>query len=518
MKQTLQRFIVFNCLLLLLLYFGCSQSIRIESESNSKNHQNHRDDKNINVQDDVDDVHPITDIHDNDDDNIVAVNHDEDENTSSSNNKAEADFVSSMPELLMDNDVQAMVYFSPYDDTRNLVIKELEQAQKSVSLVFYNLRDDTILQTLKKLHEKKVLIKVYLDEYQAELSYNTFDDELRHADIEVNTILVGNAENSSMHNKFAIIDEKTVLTGTMNWSTTSFDENYEHFFKITNQVIVKQFLQVFENIEKKSDNIVFDSDTDNFAVYFAPYESLLPVVTETLQKASKSVFLVMYHLNQPELIQEIINAHKRGVKVIVVLDSPQQKQENSDEDLIAQGISVFLVTLPNEFSRMHEKAVIIDNETVVAGSYNWTSLASFHNYETLLKITDTDIANAFLSQMFHLLNDLAKNEFDPSKVGLSVSSIPITITLKDIPPDPQKKYFLTGDVASLGKWNIQKAVSFEEKEQKLQVQFKNVPGSPIHYKVFYTSENMVWFEPGSLHKIFVPFTIDSLDMLVQLRE
>ena len=226
----------------------------------------------------------------------------------------------------------------------------------------------------------------------------------------------------------------------------------------------------------------------------------------------------MYHLNQKELVNELISAHDRGVKLIIVLDKRQHKTEHSDEDLIEKHIPVFLVSLNDEFSRMHEKAVIIDNETVVAGSYNWTSLASFHNYETLLKITDTDIANAFLSQMFHLLDDLAKNEFDPKTIGLSVSSIPITITLKDVSPDPQKKYFLTGDVASLGKWNIQKAVSFEERDQKLQAQFENTPGSSIHYKVFYTSEKIEWFEPGSLHKIFVPFTIDSMNMHIQLRE
>jgi phosphatidylserine/phosphatidylglycerophosphate/cardiolipin synthase-like enzyme len=47
---------------------------------------------------------------------------------------------------------------------------------------------------------------------------------------------------------------------------------------------------------------------------------------------------------------------------------------------------------------MHHKVIIIDDETVVLGSYNFTSSAEAYNDENVLIIHDTEVAGLFVEE------------------------------------------------------------------------------------------------------------------------
>jgi phosphatidylserine/phosphatidylglycerophosphate/cardiolipin synthase-like enzyme len=90
----------------------------------------------------------------------------------------------------------------------------------------------------------------------------------------------------------------------------------------------------------------------------------------------------------------LLNTHKKGVKVEVILDKSQRTQKYSSATfLFNAGIPVKIDT---QDAITHNKVVIIDGETVTTGSFNFTSAAMENNAENLLVIHDRKLAERYI--------------------------------------------------------------------------------------------------------------------------
>jgi len=89
-----------------------------------------------------------------------------------------------------------------------------------------------------------------------------------------------------------------------------------------------------------------------------------------------------------------LNAHKRGIKVEVILDKSQRTQKYSSADfLVNSGIPT---KIDAAHPIAHNKIMIIDGETVITGSFNFTKQAEEKNGENLLVIRDKVLAEKYV--------------------------------------------------------------------------------------------------------------------------
>ena len=146
-----------------------------------------------------------------------------------------------------------------------------------------------------------------------------------------------------------------------------------------------------------------------------------------------TVFVAMFQMNYGPLIDALIEAKERGCYVAVILDIKQAEQEENvaNDTLVSANVPVFLMEKNNsEFSEMHSKFVVIDNERILMGSYNWTAMASFFNNETLIDIRDSALAYRATGKFSTMLatfpnaniNDLSGST-TPVEINFSVSNI-----------------------------------------------------------------------------------------------
>ena len=141
-----------------------------------------------------------------------------------------------------------------------------------------------------------------------------------------------------------------------------------------------------------------------------------PQVKQALSQAKESVFMVMFVVGlRPydkassiyQLVDELVKAHQRGVKVTVILDQNIAfvGKEHIDEWQVEgknawcfkmlkdAGISVWYDE-PTKYT--HSKTIVIDEETIILGSANWTRSALFQNFETNVLIESKELAAEFL--------------------------------------------------------------------------------------------------------------------------
>ena len=59
---------------------------------------------------------------------------------------------------------------------------------------------------------------------------------------------------------------------------------------------------------------------------------------------------------------------------------------------------------------MHHKFAILDNQSVMTGSYNWTMESEEENYENLLVARDATLVQQFQGEFEALWNEAEKNQ------------------------------------------------------------------------------------------------------------
>ena len=116
------------------------------------------------------------------------------------------------------------VYFPPYADSYKPIVQLYDSAQKYIHLSIYSLTKDEFAQALINAHNRGVEVKVLIDKAQAGNQYAD-DEALENSGIELRR----DKKSGMMHNKFCVIDDIIVYTGSYNHTkgaTEKHDENY----------------------------------------------------------------------------------------------------------------------------------------------------------------------------------------------------------------------------------------------------------------------------------------------------
>lgn len=122
-------------------------------------------------------------------------------------------------------------------------------------------------------------------------------------------------------------------------------------------------------------------------VCFSPGGNCTKFVEETIAKAKKTILVQAYFFTSLPIANALIKAHQQGVVVHVLIDRSQVKYPYTKAYYMAKkGISVSVDKISGI---AHNKVMIIDDNYVLTGSFNWTRAAEHCNAENLLLIKDT---------------------------------------------------------------------------------------------------------------------------------
>ncbi|MCL4502986.1 MAG: phospholipase D family protein [Deltaproteobacteria bacterium] len=128
-----------------------------------------------------------------------------------------------------------------------------------------------------------------------------------------------------------------------------------------------------------------------WAVYFSPHGGATEAITTAVNQARTSIHVQAYSLSSRPIIKAIIAAQARGVRVHVILDQSQRRFSGLAA-LLAAGVPTWLDA---GHQIAHNKIMIIDGETVITGSFNFTRSAEEYNAENLLVVHDKALAARF---------------------------------------------------------------------------------------------------------------------------
>lgn len=289
---------------------------------------------------------------------------------------------------------------APYSLDKRLVAR-LGAAAVRIDAALYHLDSTPVADALIEAHNRGVKVRVVteadnIDEQEIE--------RLQEAGIRV----ADDGDNDGyMHHKFIVIDERYVWTGSYNTTYNGAYRNNNNVILIDSVPLAYNFTQEFRDLllnaqDRKSADafIAYPKITlmDGMQVftYFSPGSDTISPLLREIKSAERSIHFMAFSFTHDAIGDAMRDRFKSGVDVRGVFEARQVDQYSEYEKLEAAGLPVIK---DRNSGTMHHKVIVVDEATVITGSYNFSKNAEKNNSENLLIIKgNREIAAAYLAE------------------------------------------------------------------------------------------------------------------------
>jgi len=218
------------------------------------------------------------------------------------------------------------------------------------------------------------------------------------------------------HHKFIIRDQgktrEAVLTGSTNFTTTGTHRNLNHVVIFHDIGVAAAYQSEFDQLRDgifgerspkltSTDPLTLNIEGSQVQIMFSPDNNPeLRIVNEIL-KAQTSAYLMMFTFAKSTTIDDalITKLQGGGFEVVGVLDGGQSAHSWSPhKTLLNEGARLRRETLPNN-GKLHHKLIVLDDHTVIGGSFNFTGPANQYNDENLFLVRDPNVAAFFKTEV-----------------------------------------------------------------------------------------------------------------------
>ncbi len=216
------------------------------------------------------------------------------------------------------------------------------------------------------------------------------------------------------HVKLLIVDGKSMLIGGMNWNTDSF-ANKDVSVRIEGPA-VNYFEDTYAEDWRFAGGKSFAAPPESGEVpgggssvagaHTNLFQSgIKPLILSNIQKAKESIHMEMFCLTDKDVIKGLIESHRRGVGVKVLLDAtPTQDgyiiNRPAAEQLKEAGVDVrWFRREPGSTRKLHAKIGVFDGQETILGSANWTFKGLHVNREADVDVRSRKVATVF-EEMF----------------------------------------------------------------------------------------------------------------------
>jgi phosphatidylserine/phosphatidylglycerophosphate/cardiolipin synthase-like enzyme len=390
------------------------------------------------------------------------------------------------------NQSQVSSYTEPYrqvtrsgHDLEQLMVYSINSARESVDVAVQELRLPRIAQALAHRHRSGIKVRLIIEnlynrpialspsqvavlpkrerDRYAELVHladSNKDGSLSDAEISSGDALAlvreagipmiddtadGSKGSGLMHHKFIVIDGKTVIVTSANFTTSDIHGDFKsaesrgnpnNLLKLQSPELAKVFSEEFAlmwgdgpggkpdskfGVKKPSRAIArVQVGGATVAVQFSPATAKTPwqqtpngLIDRTLATASKSVNLALFVFSAQQLADTLEAQSRTGVGIRALVDSSFVYRPYSEAmDMMGASLlegcqlevenrpwsqplaTVGMPKLPVG-DRLHHKFGVVDGTKIITGSHNWSEAANRANDETLLVIESSTVGAHF---------------------------------------------------------------------------------------------------------------------------
>jgi phosphatidylserine/phosphatidylglycerophosphate/cardiolipin synthase-like enzyme len=311
--------------------------------------------------------------------------------------------------------------------TDTIVAASIREAQQTLDMAAFELNSQAIADALLDRHRNGVRVRIVTDDDHG-LDVSLYEQYLAAPDDEKDDILdemeeepddtlldelydagipiVDDDRSALMHNKFIIIDSAVVWTGSMNLTVNGSYRNNNNFMRIRSSRMAQNYQAEFDEMfvskefgPRSPANTPFPQLTVNdipMEVYFSPEDGVIDEVIAEVNAAQSSIRYMAFSFTENTLGDAVLARAAEGITVEGVIETVGSLTEWSElSKFYCAGLDA---RQDGNKYILHHKVIIIDDSTVVIGSFNFSGSATESNDENLVIIHDAGIAAQYLTE------------------------------------------------------------------------------------------------------------------------
>ena len=142
-------------------------------------------------------------------------------------------------------------------------------------------------------------------------------------------------------------------------------------------------------------------------VFFSPNGGCVKGIVKEIEMGTREILVQAYSFSSTPIRNALINAQKRGAKVEIIFDKDEQNDQSyrTTKTFSKNGVTVYI---DGNHTIAHNKVIVIDRETVITGSFNFTNAAETKNAENVLVVKSKALAGLYAENWYSHLKHSPK--------------------------------------------------------------------------------------------------------------
>ena len=288
------------------------------------------------------------------------------------------------------------------------LVQAIDEARFTLEVASYNFNLWSVRQALLRAQRRGVDVRMVVD------SDHLLEPEVADL-LKAGIPVVGDRGPGLMHHKFVVIDGLDTWTGSMNLTYGGARLDHNNWVKLRSTLLAEDFRREFDEMfvedrfgpasRADTPHPSLQVDGTQLEVLFSPDDRVAARLVALLREARRSIDVMAFSFTADALAEAMLDRARDGVTVHAVLDEGQANASGAEFSRLQQaGLDV---RLERSDGLLHHKVIVIDGETVITGSYNFTRSAEEQNDEAVLILHDSELARQYLEE-FETLFEAAR--------------------------------------------------------------------------------------------------------------
>jgi cardiolipin synthase len=274
------------------------------------------------------------------------------------------------------------------DDSAKPIIEAINAAKKSLRIKMFLFSDPSLLKAVIAARKRGVEVRVMLNPARRSGESENKDSKKR---LEAGGVKVldTNPAYDVTHEKSMVVDDATAFVHSLNWATKNITETRDYAIVTSHGHEVAEIVECFEaDWHRKSFNI----DQHSHMIWCAGNGR--ERIAEFIDAATESIFLQNERYQDAVIIERLVRAARRGVKVHVMARPPHKlKKEKLVESVgglrIMEDVGIKINKLKH--LKLHAKMLLADHKRAIVGSINLAPGSFDSRRELAIEVKDEDV-------------------------------------------------------------------------------------------------------------------------------
>jgi cardiolipin synthase A/B len=284
------------------------------------------------------------------------------------------------------------------DDTAKPILNAINSAQKSIWVKMFVFSDPALLKAVAAAKKRGVDVRIMLNPSRRSGKAENQQSRkfLKSHHIEV---IDSNPCFGLTHEKSMVVDAKTAYVKSLNWETKNLTETRDYAIVTTHKHEVREIMECFEADWKRKK---FESGEDAHLIWCTGNGR--DRIAEFIDDARHSIFLQNERYQDAVIIERLVRAKERGVKIHVMARPPHKL----DKDKLTEGVGglrimddVGIKVHKLKHLKLHAKMLLLDESRVIVGSINLAPGSFDSRRELAIDVHDPEVVKRMTKIVHH---------------------------------------------------------------------------------------------------------------------